>query len=433
MESVVAFTDTYLPTVNGVTYTVKTWRECWEERGGRMDVVYPNADGHDPDDGEYPVASLPFPFYDGFRFGVPRVPDAVADADVVHAHTPFGLGLSALRLARRDDRPVVANYHTPTGEYASYLTLTSWAPLEPVYARLSERYERWYFSRADAVVVPSEQARDYLLEEVGVARRGPATEVHVVPNGVDIDRFAPADDEAEAFRDRYDLGDGPLIGYTGRHGFEKNLGDVFAAAEGLDDADARRGRGGRETSATASASGAATDTGSGPDPEPGSGRPPGTGRDAASSAPGSRSAEGVTVVFGGDGPAREGLERRAADCDVETRFLGFLDREELPAFYSALDAFAFPSPVETQGLVALEATACGTPVVAVDAGALSDTVQDGRNGYHYQPGDLADFRDGIRRALAERDALTEQCLAMREEISVEHAVDRLEDVYESVV
>jgi glycosyltransferase involved in cell wall biosynthesis len=373
METVAAFTDTYLPTVNGVTYTVQTWRDRWEDRGGRMDVVYPGADGHEPDGGEYPVASLPFPFYDGFRFGVPRIPDGVDDADVVHAHTPFGLGLGALRLARRSDRPVVANYHTPTGEYAGYLTLTSWAPLEPVYQRLSERYERWFFSHVDAVIAPSDAARDHLVDDVGVGERGPATEVHVVPNGVDVDRFSPAD--GAAFRARYDLGDGPLVGYTGRHGYEKRLEDVLAAAAGID---------------------------------------------------------GVTVVFGGDGPAREELEAAAADYDVEARFLGFLDREELSGFYTALDTFAFPSPVETQGLVALEATACGTPVVGVDAGALSDTVTDGQNGYHYPPGDIDAFRERIRDALAERATFRDRCLDCRESISVERAVDELRDVYASL-
>jgi glycosyltransferase involved in cell wall biosynthesis len=375
MQSVAAFTDTYLPTVNGVTYTVKTWRDHWVDRGGRMEVVYPDADGHDPDAGEHPVRSLPFPFYDGFRFGVPRVPDDVGEADLIHAHTPFGLGLSAVRAAGRRDCPLVASYHTPTNEYASYLTLTSWAPLEPVYANLSERYERWFFSQPDAVIVPSQKAREYLLTEVGVADQGPETSVEVVPNGVDTDRFDPDVVDQAAFRDRHDLPEGPLVGYTGRHGYEKCLGDVLAAAEGLGE---------------------------------------------------------VTVVFGGDGPAREDLQQEAADRDVDARFLGFLDRAELPAFYTALDVFAFPSPVETQGIVGLEATACGTPVVGVDAGALRDTIEAGKNGYRYPRGDVAAFRDRIRQALGEREALSASCLGMREEISVDHAVDRLEAVYERV-
>ena len=365
--SVVAFTDTYLPTVNGVTYTIETWRERWERRGGRMAVVYPDAAGHEPAAGEHPVRSVAFPFYDGFRVSVPRVPRAVRrdDFDVVHAHTPFGLGLSALRLASRREIPFVASYHTPTAEYADYLT--SNARLESGIERLSTRYERWFLSHADAVIVPSAETREHV---VGI---GVDSDVVVVQNGVDVERFAPVD--PATFRDRHDLS-GTVVGYTGRHGYEKRLVDVIRAVGGMD--------------------------------------------------------EEITVAFGGDGPARESLERAARDHDVDARFFGFLPREELPAFYSALDVFTFPSPVETQGLVALEAIACGTPVVGVREGALRETIDDDVTGYHYEPDDVEGFRDGIRRALAERDALRENCLARRESISVERAVDDLAAVYDRV-
>jgi 1,2-diacylglycerol 3-alpha-glucosyltransferase len=165
------------------------------------------------------------------------------------------------------------------------------------------------------------------------------------------------------------------VGYTGRHGYEKQLPDLVRAADGLD----------------------------------------------------------ATLVFGGDGPAREDLAALARKLDVDARFLGFLDREELPAFYAALDVFGFPSPVETQGLVALEANACGTPVAGVDAGALAETVEDGETGYTAPAGDVETFRAVIERTLAEREALAEACLDRRDDISVEHAVDELETVYESVL
>ncbi|MFB6135548.1 MAG: glycosyltransferase [Halobacteriaceae archaeon] len=360
--SVAAFTDTYLPTVNGVTYTVQTWADRWRARGGWMDVVYPDAD-HAPEPTEHPVFSLPFPFYQGFRLAAPRIPDAVCEAEVVHPHTPFSLGVAGLRLARRRDLPVVASYHTPTAEYAEYVVPDA---LTGPVRRASERWERWFFDRADVVVVPSATTRDHVRDRVGVS-----TPVEVVPNGVDVDRFAPVD--AAEFRSRHGLEDADrLVGYTGRHGFEKRLSDLVAAAEGLD----------------------------------------------------------ATVVLGGDGPAREDLQRRAAALDADVRFLGFLDREELPAFYSALDVFAFPSPVETQGLVALEAIACGTPVVGADSGALAGTVDDGETGYHFETGDPAAFRDAIRRALSERDRLAERCLDRRGELSVEAAIDHLEGVYE---
>ncbi|RLM59576.1 glycosyltransferase family 4 protein [Halobellus sp. Atlit-31R] len=364
--SVAAFTDTYLPTVNGVSYTIQTWRDRWRDRGGTMDVVYPGSDAYDPDDGEYPVGSLPFPMYEGFRVGTPRVPGAVEDVDVVHAHTPFAVGLGGVRLARREELPLVTSYHTPTAEYADYLT--SRPRVERGIERIAERYERWFLSQADAVVCPSEDARERAVGNVAVD-----TPAVVLSNGVDVEFFAPTD--AAAFRERYGLPSGPLVGYTGRHGYEKNLAEFLRAAAGVD----------------------------------------------------------ATVVVGGDGPARDDLETLAGELDLDARFLGFLPREELPAFYSALDAFVFPSPVETQGLVALEANACGTPVVAVDAGALSNTVDDGVTGYHYTHGDVDGCRDAIRRVLDDRASLAESCLARREQLSVEHAVERLSSLYADVV
>jgi len=367
MESVAAFTDTYLPTVNGVTYTVQSWRDRWRERGGRMEIVYPDSPDRGPETDEHPVRSLPLPIYAGYRLGLPRVPDAVTDVDVVHAHTPFSLGLAGMRLARSRDLPLVATYHTPTSEYASYLS--SWAPVRKRTAALSRRYESWFLNRADAVIVPSAATGEYVATELGV------DEPQVVPNGVDTERFRPVD--SAAFRERYGLPDDrTLVGYTGRHGHEKSLPSILAACDRLD----------RE----------------------------------------------VTVVFGGDGPARAELEEAARDRNVDARFLGFLDREELPAFYAGLDAFLFPSPVETQGLVALEAFACGTPVVGVDSGALSDTVDDGETGYHFEPGDIDGFAAAIGRTLDERERLRENCLDRRASISVEHAVDRLAEIYAAV-
>jgi len=366
LPRVAAFTDTYLPTVNGVTYTVKTWRDRWVDRGGRMDVVYPDSD-HDPNDHEHPVGSVPFPFYDGFRVGLPRVPEEVTDADLVHAHTPFGIGIGGLRLARSLDAPLVTSYHTPSAEYAEYLSVNG--TIEKTIRRTATAYERFFLDRSAVVVVPSPKTARHVRDEVGVA-----TDIEIVPNGVDTDFFRP---DIPDVRDELDLPDGLLVGYTGRHGYEKQLHRLVEAVDGME-------------------------------------------RD-------------VTLVFGGDGPAREDVEAAAADADVDARFLGFLDRELLPGFYATLDVFAFPSPVETQGLVALEANACGTPVAGVDAGALADTIVDGENGYKAPAGDVEAFRETIDRTLADREQLREHCLARRTEISADAAVDKLEAVYEDIL
>ncbi len=360
--TVAAFTDTYLPTINGVTYTVKTWRDRWHRRGGRMAVVYPKSE-HTPQADEHPVSSVPFPFYEGYRVGFPRIPRKIrgGEIDVVHAHTPFGVGLSGLRVAHGSELPVVVSYHTPAEEYATYLN----GRLANRIVNVASTYEEWFLNRADHIITPSESTRDQLESRVD----GPIT---TVPNGIDTERFAPT--ETAEFRERFDLPDGPLIGYTGRHGYEKRLCDIIDATEDLD----------------------------------------------------------VTVVFGGDGPARSRVEARAATTETDVRFLGFLDRDDLSAFYSALDVFAFPSPIETEGIVALEANACGTPVVGVNRGALAGTITPGETGYHFEPEDTDGFRRAIQRALTESDSLVDSCLDRRDEISVEHSVDKLESVYESV-
>jgi 1,2-diacylglycerol 3-alpha-glucosyltransferase len=364
MTHVAAFTDTYLPTVNGVSYTIEAWRDHWNDGHGRMDVVYPAASDYTPTDSEHPVRSLPFPFYDGYRLGAPSIPDSVPEADVVHTHTPFAVGLAGRWYARRHDTPIVASYHTPASEYADYLTSSD--RIVQGISTASETYERWFYNRADLVLCPSTPTKRHLRDDVGIT-----TPIEVVPNGIDTTRFQPTD--ADEFRDTYDL-DGTLVGYTGRHGYEKRLADILDATDGMD----------------------------------------------------------VTVVFGGDGPARKALERQASTVDVDARFLGFLDREELPAFYSALDVFAFPSPVETQGLVALEANACGTPVAGVDAGALADTIHDDETGYHYQPEDIDGFQTAIERAIANHDRLADNCLDHRTDVSIDSAVTELETHYHTV-
>ncbi|MFW5919450.1 MAG: glycosyltransferase [Halanaeroarchaeum sp.] len=361
--AVAAFTDTYLPTVNGVSYTISAWRDRWRDLGSRMDVVYPRS-SHEPEAGEHPVTSVAFPFYDGFRLGMPQVPDSVTDVDLVHAHTPFTLGLAAYRLARSADLPLIVSYHTPTAEYAGYVA-PRWAAGSVSW--LSRRYESWFLDKADLVITPSESTAALIRDQTD-------TPVETHSNGVDIDFFEPA--RPTDFRDRYDVpADRPIVGYTGRHGYEKNLDRILDAVADLD----------------------------------------------------------VTVLFGGDGPARADLEEKARALGIDAHFLGFLDRSELPEFYSALDVFAFPSPVETQGLVALESIACGTPVVAVDRGALSSTVHDGTTGYHYRDGDVADFARAIQRAIGNLEDLSRTCLDHRSEISLDRSIDHLERTYERVI
>ncbi len=369
LPHVSAFTDTYLPTINGVTYTLQNWKDVWESQDGKMDIIFPDGD-HTATHGEYCVPSVTFPLYKEYRVGLPQIPSRTpTTADIVHTHTQFSLGQAAKRYACKHNLPLVATYHTPVNEYASLVSERTL--IERPIARLLRAYERRFYEATDLILTPSQAAKEYVTSTLGVS-----TDTRVLSNGVDTEFFRPVD--ASAFKSRYNLPmDRPLLGYTGRQCAEKNLAALFPAVEQLH-----------------------TD---------------------------------VTLVMGGDGPTRTRLEQEAQKFDIDVRFLGFLNRDELPALYSALDIFTFPSPVETEGLVAQEAMACGTPVVGVDKGALSETIRDGQTGYHYEYENASDFATQIDRALANQTALSKACIEHRDSLSLVNTINNLHSHYQRLL
>lgn len=113
----------------------------------------------------------------------------------------------------------------------------------------------------------------------------------------------------------------------------------------------------------------------------------------------------LVIVGGPSGPEAEAyrlrLEAEVADAGVEdrVRFVEPQPHELLSTFYRAADVCLVPSRSESFGLVALEAAACGTPVVATAVGGLTTLVDHGRTGYLIEDGDPAAFAGAIRHVL----------------------------------
>ena len=94
----------------------------------------------------------------------------------------------------------------------------------------------------------------------------------------------------------------------------------------------------------------------------------------------------------------ESLARRLGVADAVI-FLGAKPQEALPLYYSAADVFALPSRYESFGLTAVEAAACGLPTLAFDVGGVSQAVREGVSGYLIADGDINAYAEKMLEML----------------------------------
>ena len=310
--NILMLSDVYFPRVNGVSTSMQTFCRELVRLGHRVTIVAPDY-GIADDDAEFEIIRLPARriFFDPEdrlirRSAVRRIVDELACRawDVVHIHTPFRAHQIGVALAKKTGRPTVESYHTYFEEYvANYIP---WFP--PRLMRFFVRsFSRKLCAGVDHLIVPTSEMAA-VLKGYGIAT--PST---VVPTGIRLEEFARGD--AGRFRAAHGFAaDAPLLLTVSRLAIEKNIDFLLEVARRLD-------------------------------------------------------AENLdfTFVIAGEGPDAPRLKRLAASFGLEerVRFLGNLDRDStLLDCYSAADVFVFASSTETQGLVLIEAMACGAPIVS---------------------------------------------------------------------
>jgi D-inositol-3-phosphate glycosyltransferase len=241
--------------------------------------------------------------------------------DVLHSHYWLS-GVAGAALRRRWGVPHISMFHT-LGEVKSRSRMTE---LEPA-ARIDA--ERTIAHEADRIVVASRDEQELLVRHYGAS----VDRIAVVPCGVNLDLFQPVEKE-DARRELGLHDDDRILLFVGRIEPLKGV-DILL--------------------------GAAAQVAAEPDC--------------------------FVLIIGGDSAEQHGemahLRLLASELGISERvsFLGAVDHEKLPLFYSAADVCVMPSFYESFGLVALESMACGTPVVASRVGGLTATVRDGETGY----------------------------------------------------
>ncbi|NNJ10926.1 glycosyltransferase family 4 protein [Chloroflexales bacterium ZM16-3] len=143
----------------------------------------------------------------------------------------------------------------------------------------------------------------------------------------------------------------------------------------------------------------------------------------------------ATLLVAGAGEDRPRLERIVAELglDVRVRFLGGLDRRDLPRLYSSADLLLATSHAsETFGIGPVEAQACGLPVVASRFGGFPEVVDEGRTGLLVPPRDPQALADAVNALLsdpARRAAMAAAAPAWAAQFAWPAVTDRIEAVY----
>jgi glycosyltransferase involved in cell wall biosynthesis len=221
--------------------------------------------------------------------------------DVIDAHYLYPDGVAAAMISRRLGRPLVL---TARGSDVNRLAEFAWP-----------RRLIGFATREAAAVVTVSEALSVRLRALGV----PGDKLVVIPNGVDLTRFALQD--RTAARRKFSLPDGPLVMSCGNLVPEKGHDLALDALAALPD---------------------------------------------------------VHLIVVGAGRERDALARRATANGVakRVRFLGEFAQSELAGLYAAVDVVVLASSREGMPNVLLEAMACGTPVVASAVGGVPEIVTD---------------------------------------------------------
>ena len=147
----------------------------------------------------------------------------------------------------------------------------------------------------------------------------------------------------------------------------------------------------------------------------------------------------ATLLIVGDGPARPGLEARAAGSGANVRFIGNVRNEDRSAYYRAADVFVLPavSRAESFGIAMLEAMAQGTPAISTEVGTGTSWVNvSGETGLVVPPGDSESLAAAITTLLSDdarrKDLAAAAAARAREHFSKRVMLERLAALYRRV-
>ncbi|MGC8662229.1 MAG: glycosyltransferase [Candidatus Micrarchaeia archaeon] len=375
------YTDTYLPAVDGVVTSLLNFKKELEKRGHEVYIV---ASGDVASKRKYSnkhtiiMPGFSFKPYPQYKLAFFPYHTALMvqkeNLDILHAQTPFFMGFTALSIARVLKKPVIGSFHTFINNRK---ILEEYYPKNKFLKKFTSKYlwmyTKFFYRRCDRTIVPTKTVKEIL-------KRESIHNIEIVPNSVDMERFNPKVN-GEIIREKLNLKKHVVL-YVGRISKEKRIEVMLKAAKLF-----------------------------------------------------ANKRDDISYLIVGQGPALDYYKDMVRRLGLSSRvvFTGFVPDFLLPKYYAASDMLCMPSTFETQGIVSIEAMACGKPVVGAGALALNELIKNGENGEKFKAGDYFECAKKIEKVLNSSDIYKRNTIAIAKEFSVSKATDRLLDIYYQIL
>ena len=375
------FINYYTPSKGGMETSVINLSGGLEKAGHEVFIFAPKYPNYkDEEKNIFRYKSIRFN-YGGYFYVIPvplgsKMKEIVKELklDIIHSHQPYSLGSEALKFSKELNIPLVFTYHIKYEDYSHYI------PLVP--SSIAKKYIRkitvGYSNKCDVVISPSTAIKK-LLEDHGIK-----VLVKIIPSGINIGNFQSNICKNMEIRKKYQIKQDEIMLITAcRLTKEKNLEFLIKSFAKM-----------------------------------------------------TQKNQNIKFMIVGDGAVKKDLEKMTEDLEIKDKiiFTGLVDRTEIVGLYQASDIFVFASKTETQGLVAVEAMAAGSPVVAVRASGIEDIVKDGEDGFLTSESE-DEFAEKVLQ-IAENDALRKSMLGKAKENSrkfeIAPWVEKIVELYKSL-
>ena len=300
--------------------------------------------------------------------------------DIIHNQTSGPLALAIFRYAKKRNVPIVMTDHTYPDNLTQQVKLPKFAK-KPINAAMNA-YFMSFLRRSEYATLPTKQAITDLLPKNHHSFKVP---VEALSNGIDLSHFTKGPASEEIYKKYAIPKNVPIVLYVGRIDPEKSLDILVNSFKKL-----------------------------------------------------IKEAPKAHLVMVGDGTAREKLEKmvKRKKLGSQTHFIGRVVGDDLSQIYRTGTVFVITSKTETQSIVLMEAMASGLPAIAVNAGAVTELVKDGENGFIFEPNDTAGIASGINTIISNkelREKMSKNALKMIAKHDINYTLSRFEKIYNNVL